>query len=110
MIVVLFIVAAAAGAGLRYLASEALNGPFPYGTLVVNLAASFALGALTQSSADWQTIAGIGGLGALSTWSAVANEVAQLARDRQGLLALLYLLATSTSGVVAAWIGIQVAG
>lgn len=105
----LFIVAAAVGASARYLAARALNGPFPYGTLTVNLAASLALGVLSRQDGLWWTVAGIGALGALSTWSTVANEVGELARERQGLLAALYLWATATSGVVAAWIGIQLA-
>lgn len=106
---VLVIVAAAVGASVRYLAFRALNGTFPYGTLAVNLVASFALGALSEVEGFWQTVLGIGALGALSTWSTVANEVAELARERQGLLAVLYLWATATTGVMAAWIGIQVA-
>ena len=110
MILLLFALAAAAGASIRYLAFRAMNGVFPYGTLAVNLAASFTLGALSQASSDMQTFVGIGGLGALSTWSAVANEAAEMARERQGLLAVLYLWATTTSGIVAAWIGMQVAG
>ena len=110
MIVGLFIAAAAGGASVRYLVSRKLNRSLPYGTLLVNLVASFALGVLTQAGSEWQTVMGIGGLGALSTWSAVANEVASLARERQGVLAILYLWATTTSGIVAAWLGIQAAG
>lgn len=107
--VVLFVVAAAIGATARHLAARTLNGPFPYGTLVVNLTSSLALGALSGRDGVWSTVVGIGLLGALSTWSTVANEVAELARERQGLLAGLYLWATATSGVVAAWIGLQLA-
>ena len=109
MIIALFALAAAAGAVVRFLATENLNRSFPTGTLVVNVGASFALGLLSQAGPDWQTVAGIGALGALSTWSSVAVEVASLARDRQGALAALYLAATTTTGVVAAWLGIQLA-
>lgn len=109
MIVALFALAAAVGAAARFLATENLNRSFPTGTLMVNVAASFALGLLSQAGPDWQAVAGIGALGALSTWSTVAAEVAHLARERQGPLAVLYLAATTTTGVVAAWLGIQLA-
>ncbi|MDH3679441.1 MAG: CrcB family protein [Acidimicrobiia bacterium] len=98
---------AAAGAGIRFLVSERLNRQLPYGTLLINVAASLALGALSQAGESMQVIVGVGGLGALSTWSTVANEVAQLARAEEGWAAILYLVATVTTGVLAAWLGIQ---
>ena len=52
-------VAAMIGAGLRYLVSESLNGRFPYGTLLINVAASFALGMVSQAGEPWQTVVGI---------------------------------------------------
>ncbi len=110
MIAALFILAAALGACLRVVACDQLNREFPYGTLVVNVGASFALGAMSQLSSPWPTVAGVAALGAFSTWASVANEVAALARDRLGPLAWLYLAATVTTGVLAAWIGLQVAG
>ena len=103
------VVAAAVGASIRYTLSRWFNGVFPYGTLAANLAASFLAGYLIQLEGSLSVIASIGALGAMSTWSTVANEAAEMARDRQGLQALLYVWATTASGVVAAWIGIQVA-
>jgi len=110
MIIALFVVAAATGSSLRYLVSENLNHTFPTGTLLVNIVASFAIGVLSQLGSDWQVVIGIGALGALSTWSTVANEAAEMARERQGALALLYVAATTTTGVVAAWLGLRLAG
>jgi CrcB protein len=110
MILVLFAIAAAVGACCRMLATEGLNGQFPYGTLAVNLGASLALGVLSQAGEQWQAVLGIGALGAFSTWSTVANEVARMARAGQGTLAALYLTLSTTTGVLAAWIGIQLAG
>lgn len=109
MIVALFVVAAALGATVRYVAADVFNRVFPTGTLLVNLVASFLLGWLASRDQAWNTVAGIGAMGALSTWSTVANEAAQMARDRQGALAALYVMATVTTGVVAAWVGLQVA-
>jgi CrcB protein len=110
LFVVLFAVAAALGACCRMLATESLNSQFPYGTLAVNVGASLALGAMSQLGQHWQTVIGVGALGAFSTWSTVANEVARLARDGQGTLAALYLGLSTTTGVLAAWVGIQLAG
>ena len=101
------IVAAAAGAALRHLVSDQLNGQFPYGTMVVNISTAGALGLLSQTDGPWRTVAGIGALGAMSTWSAVANEVAVLARSGEGTIAALYLGATLTTSVLAAWAGMQ---
>lgn len=105
------LVAAGLGAALRFTATEYLNDRFPYGTLLVNVGASFALGLVVGVGVGdpWQDLVGIGALGALSTWSAVANEVAQLARASQGGVAVLYLLATVSTGVLAAWAGLQLA-
>ena len=100
--------AAIVGSGLRFAISESLNGRLPYGTLLVNVIASFALGLLSQAGEPWQTVIGIGALGAFSTWATVVNEAAQLARSGEGLAGLLHLGATMTTGILAAWLGIQV--
>ncbi len=107
LVIPAFMALAAVGAAVRHVLSRWFNGTFPYGTLVTNLAASFALGLLAAAGDDARTLLGIGALGALSTWSTVANEAAEMARDRQGLQALLYVWATTSSGIVAAWIGLQ---
>lgn len=105
---VFFVVLAAVGATVRAVVSQLANTEsFPYGTFAVNLAASLALGALSQAGEPWDVLLGVAGLGALSTWSAVANEVAGMARARQGSMAVLYLVATCSTGIVAAWVGIQ---
>ena len=103
------VLAAALGASLRFVVSERLNGHFPYGTLLVNVAAGFALGVFSQLDEPWRIVVGVGAVGAFSTWATAANEVAELARSDESGIALLYLAATITLGVVAAWIGLQVA-
>lgn len=109
--VALFIIAAALGATVRAVAGQYLNTEqFPYGTFAVNVTSSLVLGALTQAGDQWQAVIGVGALGALSTWSGVASEVAGLARARQAPMAFLYLVAMSTTGILAAWIGIKLAG
>ena len=86
-----------------------MNGSFPYGTLVVNVAAAGLAGAASQLDDPWSTIVLIGALGTLSTWSAVAVEVGALARAGEGRAAALYTIATVTTGLLAAWLGIQAA-
>jgi len=103
------IAAAAIGACLRAYLGLVLNREiFPYGTFAANLIASFTLGLLSTAGPEWNTVIGIGALGALSTWSTVANEAAQMARSNQGGMAILYLVAMTTTGVLAAWTGIQI--
>lgn len=100
---------AAIGATLRFLVSGYLNGLFPTGTLAVNLVASFTLGLISGLGSEWSMVVAAGGLGALSTWSTAANEVAAMARDEQGPLAAAYLACSVTAAVVLAWLGITVA-
>ncbi len=110
IIVLWFIPAAAVGAVLRYLAAIYLNeldSDFPFGTIAVNLVASFALGLLAAAEDPLPVVLGVGALGALSTWSSTANEAAVLARRGFGALALGYLALTASSGVLLAWFGLR---
>ncbi len=100
---------AVVGACTRHLLAQVLNNDFPVGTLVANLCASFLLGLASGLEEPWSVVIAIGGLGALSTWSAAANEVAEMARREQGALAIAYLTLTATAGVLAAWLGITIA-
>jgi CrcB protein len=103
-----FVLAAGAGAGIRFLVGRQLNGEFPLGTLVVNLVASAALGVIAAAEDPLPVILGVGALGALSTWSTAANEAAEMARDDNGRLGLAYLGLTVSSGVLAAWFGLKI--
>ncbi len=109
-LLIAYVAAAAVGAVARYGVGLILNRVFPWGTLVVNLVASLVLGLAT--GADWgratTIVVGTGMLGALSTWSTVANEAAVMARRSEGHMALAYLALTVLSGVVMAWIGLRI--
>jgi fluoride exporter len=65
--------------------ADRTSGPFPFGTLVVNVIGSFVLGALTGVfwyhglAGSWRSIVGIGFCGGLTTWSAVSWETVRLA-------------------------------
>ena len=65
---------AALGAALRYLAGHWLDGRFPWGTLLANLAGSFLLGLFSALSLDEAAFAllGTGFCGAFTTYSAFA--------------------------------------
>lgn len=107
VLVLLFSLAAAAGAAARFLITNYLNGDFPLGTLTVNIAASFAIGIVVSLDDPMPTIVGIGALGALSTWSVTATEVAEMSRSGRAGLGLGYLGLTVSSGVLAAWFGLK---
>jgi fluoride exporter len=109
MTAALFLLAAAAGASMRFLATDQLNRDFPTGTFLVNIAACFAAGALSTLGPPWPSVAAVGGLGALSSWADTASEVAALARGGQGRQAWLFLMATMSTGILAAWAGLQIA-
>ncbi len=98
------------GAVVRFVISSYLNNEFPYGTLAINLASSLVLGYLAGSGIgeQWALVVGVGGLGALSTWSTAANEAATMARRNEGWLAIAYLALLVLSGIVMAWIGMQI--
>ncbi len=108
----LFVVAAGAAALLRLAVSVPLNerSPFPLGTLLVNLTGSLALGVLAGAGPTLLTVAGVGGLGTYTTFSKFAVEADNLAREGAGVLAVLYVLASCSGCVAAAWIGLAVSG
>lgn len=110
VVVVGFTLAAALGAVIRYVVGAFLNNEFPYGTLLVNLASSAALGFMVGAGIDpqWFVVVAVGGMGALSTWSTAATEAADMARRNEGRLALAYLAMMVLTGILVAWIGIQV--
>lgn len=79
---------AAIGAPLRYLTDRAIrrwhDGPFPWGTLTVNVVASlllgFLAGASTRIPGSLSALVGTGLCGALSTYSTFSYENHQLLR------------------------------
>ena len=101
-----FVLLAAAGALLRFAARYLHGAQLPIGTLVVNLAGSFALGLIAGWSPPAATVAGTAGLGALTTFSSFADEVvAMWGVDRRHALA--YVAASLGGGVALAWVGLH---
>lgn len=111
----------AIGAVLRYgavgWAARALGGAFPWGTLLVNVTGSLAMGVAAVLVAErlpesWARLAPFvmtGVLGGFTTFSAFSLDVLALAeRDRAGL-ALAYAGASVLLSLVAIWLGVLLA-
>lgn len=115
------VAAAAGGAGavLRYLADGAVQdrtaGPFPWGTLVVNVTGSFLLGVLTGLAwhhglpPAWDAVLGTGFCGGLTTWSTASWESVRLVEDRLFKEAFAYTLGGLVAALAAAVAGIALA-
>jgi CrcB protein len=101
---------AAVGAPLRYLVDQLVrtryDGPFPWGTLIVNVTGSALLGALggagTALPQPLAVLLGTGFCGALTTYSTFGYEVLRLVEDRAYLLATANVVASAAAGVGAA--------
>ena len=99
-----FTALAGAGAGLRFLAPDRWPGG-PRGTLVVNVIGSLALGLLAGASAPVPVVVGVGGLGALTTFSTFAAATLDLAANRP-VRAVGHVLPSVVLGVAAAAAGL----
>lgn len=111
MTALLFVLAAGLGASLRYatnLAVAAAGRPGWLGTLAVNVAGSFVLGALVGSDLPQAvvTVAGTGACGALTTFSTFALDAVDGPRER----GIVVVVASLAGGLAAASIGYVVAG
>ncbi len=101
--------AAAVGAILRALITN-LDGDFRQqldGTLFVNIGGSFLLGLLASSDASTNTLAiiGVGGLGALTTFSTYISQIECINREGKTSDAVLYCIASLILGIGAAYLG-----
>ncbi len=113
MITIAIALAGALGAPSRYLLERSLSrrfgAGFPWGTLVVNLLGAAALGLLAgradihQVNPDLARIAGIGFLGAFTTFSTFMVEATRLRLPAR----LGYLSASIGGGLVLAAVGVS---
>jgi CrcB protein len=89
-------------------------GRVGWGTVMANVMASLALGVLVGATAEdpyrlapgVEWAAGVGGLGALGTWSALATEVAGHLRNHRPAAAAIQIGASVGLGTLAAAAGI----
>ena len=102
------------GATLRFLVDGAVTarvGPRrPWGTFVVNVTGSFALGAVTGVASAWgpawAAVVGAGLLGGYTTFSTATWEAVRLLRAHQWTPALRHSLGMLAACLLAAWAGL----
>jgi CrcB protein len=100
-----------AGAVSRFLldgaVTEWVGRDFPYGTLAVNLLGSLLLGVFVGAalSPDAYRVAGIGLIGAFTTFSTWAFESHRLGEDGQLRVGIVNFVVSLVLGVAAAWAG-----
>jgi fluoride exporter len=107
------------GAVLRYLADGAVqdrvSGPFPFGTLAVNLCGSLVLGFVTGMGwyhgfgADGRAVLGAGFCGGLTTWSTASWESVRLVENGLFRDAFVYTLGGLAAAVAVAAAGMALA-
>lgn len=107
------------GALLRYGLSGWVQGwtagPFPWGTMTVNVIGSLLLGftvvwlETTTTSAEWRQFATIGLLGAFTTFSTFSYEAIALLRDGDRWGATGYVAGSLAAGLVGVVIGLALA-
>jgi fluoride exporter len=87
--------------------SSRAGGAFPFGTLAVNLTGAFALGALYGAAVggDALRLAGVGFLGAYTTFSTWALEAHRLGEDGRSRLGVANLAVSLALGLACAWLG-----
>ena len=92
------------------------TGTFPPTTFAINVAGAFALAFLLETLVRRRTpdhwlrlLVGVGVLGAFTTFSTMATELALLWRDGDRVLALAYAGASLAAGVLAVLAGLTLA-
>ncbi len=111
MNVLFVILGAAIGAPARFALDQYIRKftTKPYGIFAVNVLGSFLLGLTFQSSEHTKDLFAIGFAGAFTTWSTFMLDIYlayELKRYKEALVNLTLSLGV---GLLAAWIGIQIA-
>ena len=107
MTAVAFVLFAAVGSIVRWLAIERLRTVRGgLGTIVVNVAGAFALGLVVGADLGDLVLVGVAGLGSFTTFSTMALDFTVVPRrDAAGYLAITLVL-----GLFAAWLGLEIGG
>lgn len=108
------------GACTRFLLDGAIKqrsrSALPWGTITINLSGSFLLGLLTGlvlshvAAPEWQLVIGTGFLGGYTTFSTASFETIRLIQTGKVTAALINAIGTLTGSVLAALLGLWVAG
>jgi fluoride exporter len=110
-------VGGAIGSVTRYLVggwiAARAGSAFPYGTLVINITASFIIGfflAFAQErvslNPNWRLFVAVGFVGGYSTFSTFEYEGVRLLQEREVLLGSIYIIGSVITGGIAAVGGI----
>ena len=105
-----FVASAAAGAGLRLVATRRWPGGH-LGTMAVNVSGAFALGLLAGADAGTLTGVGTGGLGTFTTFSTFTADAVALGDTRIGTRrgrSVGHILNTLVLGIGAAALGLMI--
>jgi CrcB protein len=84
---------------------------FPYGTFVINVSGSFAIGfilvllARTTASQYWRYLIPIGFIGAYTTFSAFEYETLKAIQEGQPITGVLNVVLSLVVGFIAVWAG-----
>jgi CrcB protein len=100
-------------AGCTAVAVRLFGAAFPWGTLAVNVAGSFAFGAIysfvrsRSLPTEFDGVLLVGLLGGFTTYSSFAFQSVELAESGRGPAAAAYVAATTLLGLAAAWCGLR---
>jgi CrcB protein len=107
----LVVVGGGAGAGLRFLVG--LRVPvalYPWHTLGINAAGSFALGLLAGACRDrpgWYALLGVGACGGFTTFSTFSLETLTLWDEGRGAKAAGYVAGSVAAALAGCWVGLR---
>lgn len=107
----------AVGSMLRFWAggyvSSRLGTRFPYGTLVINITASFLIGFImtllaerAHWSPNWRYLLVVGFLGGYSTFSSFEYESFRVFQDGEFLITAMNIVFSVALGFVSVWLGV----
>jgi fluoride exporter len=100
-------------AGCNAASMRMLGDSFPWGTLAVNVAGSFAFGAIyavarsRAISTEQEVVLLVGLLGGFTTYSSYAFQSTEMLAHGRTAAALAYVAATNVLGMGAVWAGLR---
>lgn len=103
------------GAWLRYVVGRLVPlGGFPWATLTVNIAGSFAMGLLVgwlarhDAGEGWRLLLGVGLLGGFTTFSAFSLELVEMIERGNAGIAVAYALVSVVAGIAGLFAGLLI--
>jgi CrcB protein len=108
---VLIAIGAAFGAPARFLIDNQFRKftDKPVGIFLINVLGSFLIGLTVGTSNQWHDFLAIGFLGAFTTWSTFMLDIYLAYKLKKYRDAIINLSASLVCGLLAAWIGLQLA-